>query len=333
MDNELLSMEALDAMIAEHKKPASLLLTARGIFSPEEEVGQTVGWDIEKAELDVQGFEGLASSATPRKTQVIGHRDATLIRTFKSKRIVGNTLIDLRNPGSQSREAIAGARVARELNSLLTFFDRQDEFLRARALQGSIAVVIDRTPYTIDYGFLGGEHEITPNPRWSDTGADIESDIARAVKAIAQDSGQEAVYALCGSDVVAAIMRNDRVTEYFSKTPAGTAYMQTRNMGQFQGLEWLVDDQIYKPDGGSNTPYVNPKDVIIFPAASPDWSTFRTGSDVIPSDDRQSIVEKVGRYSYHDVAINPAAIDIFAGVVRLPIVKNVGAVAVIHALP
>ena len=334
MDNDLLKLELFDGMIAEYKPPASLLLTSRNILPVVEDVGQTVAWDIEKAELDVQGFETLGGSAGVRKTNVIGHRTATLARTFKSKRLPGAALIDLRAPGSMNREAIAEAKVARETRTMLEFFARQNEYMRARALQGSIALAFEGgLVSTVDYGFLGGDHDITPAPRWSDTGADIETDIALAVKAIAQDSGRDAVYALCGSDVIAAIMKNDRVTEYFAKTAAGTAYMQTRSMGQFQGLEWLVDDQVYKPAGGSNTPYVNPKDVIIFPAPDSEWGEFRVGSDVIPSDDRLSVIEKVGQYVYPNISINPASIELFAGIVRLPIIRNVGAIAVIHALP
>jgi len=334
MDNDLLKLEFFDGMIAERKTPASLLLTSRNILPVVEDVGQTVAWDIETAEMDVQGFQGLAASAGVRKLGKIKHRTASLARTFISKRIPGNALIDLRAPGSMTREALAEAKVARETNSLLSFLDRQDEYMRARALQGVIAMVIDGVAYDVDYGFLGGDHDITPAPRWSDTGADIETDIALAVKAIAQDSGRDAVYALCGSDVIAAIMKNDRVTEYFAKTAAGTAYMQTRSMGQFQGLEWLVDDQVYKPDGGSMTPFVDPKDVIIFPAPDADWGEFRVGSDAIPTDDRISPpIEKVGRYVYANCQINPASIELFAGCVRLPIIRNVGAIAVIHALP
>lgn len=322
LDVDLLRIETLTDMINEFK--VGDISTILGLLPRNEGVGQEVNWDILGAERDVDTFEGQRSPAGTRKLQVIGNRGAKLARTFKSTFVPGSVLMDLRNPGTESRQRVAEDTIARELRALSNLIDRQNAFMISQAIQGSIAMTIDGLQHTVDYGFASS-HKPTVGAgvaiAWSDPAADIVGDITGWKTMVAEDSGYQLDTVITSSEVIQSLIKNDFVGSFFASTPEGTQALREGKIGRFQGLNWVAYDQNYKPDGGSVTRYIDKRKVILLPAPDVEWGFFRVGSDVIPSDDKRSMQETIGRYAYSTLSENPASVALYAGEVRLPIIR------------
>ncbi len=330
IDVELLRQEALTDMIQDFK-PANLMLKSSGLLPVQSGAGNSFNWDILKQDRDIDTFEGDLSPAGQRKLHVIGNRSAKLMHTFKSVYVPGFTLMDLRNPGTQTRQRIAEDTVGRELLALSQLLDRQDEFMIARALQGSLTVKIDGLAHTIDYGF-SNTHKPTVGSgiplAWSDLAADVLKDIQEWKRLIAEDSGYQASDVWCSTETIQKLIKNDFVQSYFASTPQGVEALTRGVIGQFMGLTWHAYDGTYKDSAGVLQRFI-PKDVcIVCPGPDMEWGFWREGSDVVPTDDKRNIQEVVGKYAYSTINENPASIALYTGYRRLPIVRKPDALVV-----
>lgn len=338
IDVELLRQETLIDMINDFQ-PGNLQLVASGILPVVTAAGDNFSWDIEKVQRDVDAFEGKLSPAGTRAMKIIANRTARLIRSFKSTFIPGGVLVDLRNPGTTQRQTIAEDTVGRESQALANLLDRQNEFLIAKALQDDLSVKIDDLTHAVSYEFSATHKNLTPGGGgqnvplvWNDPGADIVADIRRFRTLISEDSGFDPVTVWTSSEVIDALIKNDFVQSYFASTPAGVQALTEGSIGRFYGLNWRAYDQTYVDSAGAVQRFI-PKDrIIITPAPSNIWGFLRRGSDVIPTDDKQSIHEVIGRYSYSDITMNPASIALYAGEVRMPIIRRPDAILVAKVL-
>lgn len=325
IDVELLRWEALTGLIQSFK-PENLQFTAAGILPRREGLGQTRTWDILGTDRDLDTFEGKMSPAGTRRLQVIGQRSASLARTFKSVYVPGAVLIDLRNPGTVSRQRVAQDIVGRETKAQGAVIDRQNEFMIARALQGSIAMTIDGIAHTVDYGFPAGHVIAAPGGAivpvaWSDAAADIIEDVRLMKRAVARDSGRMATRVYTSTQVITWLMKNDFIAQQIQGSPLALQTIVEGKLARFLALEWVAVDGTFTDSGGTVTNYVPENHLIMTPEPSEEWGYFDVGSDVIPTDDKKNIQEVVGRYEYSTINENPASIALYAGEVRLPIIR------------
>lgn len=334
IDVELLRQEALIDMINEFQ-PGELRLSQSGILPRQEGAGRQFAWDILGIERDIPKLEGLHAPARPRKLQVIKQQSARLARSFKSVHVPASLLIDLRNPGSDQRQRVAEDTVGRELRALSMAIDRTNEFMIAGALQGSLTLDLDELSHTIDYGF-SASHILSIGSgiplAWDDQAANVVKDIRSFRTLIEEDSGFSAGTVWTSSEVIDALIRNDFVNSYFASTPAGVQALTEGQIGRFYGLNWVAYDGTYKDSNGDVQRYIPKNKLIVTPAPNDDWGFMRVGSDAVPTDDGMSAMERIGRYSYADVLKNPAAIALFAGEVRLPVIRIPDAVVVATVL-
>lgn len=330
IDVELLRQEPLTDMIQDFK-PGNLKLKGAGILPVQSGQGNTFNWDILKMDRDIDTFEGDLSPAGQRKLHIIGNRSAKLLHTFKSVFVPGFVLMDLRNPGTETRQRIAADVVGRELLALSQLMDRQDEFMISKALQGSLTLKIDGLDHTIDYGF-SNSHKPTVGSgiplAWSDSAADVVTDIQEWKRLIAEDSGYDAMTVYCSTETIQKLIKNDFVQSYFASTPQGVEALTKGVIGQFMGLNWVAYDGTYKNSSGVVTRFIPVNTCIVVPASDTEWGFFREGSDVVPTDDKRNIQEVVGKYSYASINENPASIALYAGYRRMPVVRKPDAIVV-----
>jgi len=333
IDVELLRLESLIGMINDFRESAPRL---SGVLPEQSGPGQTFNWDILGIQRDVDTFEGLRSPAGPRKLTVVGNRSATLARTFKSTFVPGSVLIDLRNPGSESRQRIAEDTVGRELQQLSKLIDRQNEFMASQALQGSLAMTIDGVAHTVNYGF-SGSHVLTVGggipASWALPASDIVEDIKNMKIRIAEDSGFVPTTVWTSEEVINFLIKNDFVNSYFASTPAGVQALTEGTIGRFMGLNWIAYNGTYKDSAGAIKRFIPANKLIMTPTPDAEWGFFRKGSDVVPTDDKRDIQEVVGRYAYSTISENPASIGLYAGEVRLPIIRIPDALVVATVTP
>lgn len=323
IDVELLKLETLIGMINDFQ-PGDLRLSSSGILPAQAGPGQSFNWDILGIQRDVDTFEGKMSPAGIRKLSVLKNQSAVLARTFKSTFVPGSVLIDLRNPGSDMRQRIAEDTVGRELQALARLIDRQNEFMVSQALQGTLSMTIDGVAHVVSYGFTGS-HILTVGGgipvAWTTPAADIVADIRTIKVRIAEDSGFQAATVWTSTEVIESLIKNDFVNSYFASTPAGVQALTEGTIGRFMGLNWIAYDGTYKDSAGVVQRFIPKNKLIVTPGPDPEWGFFRQGSDVVPTDDQRDMQEVVGRYAYSKVEVNPASIGLYAGEVRLPIIR------------
>jgi hypothetical protein len=326
-DVKILKRPALTGIIQDFKDPQRHVFTESGILPETPVDGDQISWDIEVVDRDVAKFQGMHSPAGVRRLTKFSNKSATLARTFTSKNVKGTLLKNLREPGSDQKMEIAESIVAREVQKFARYLNRQNEFMRASALQGSIAMTIDGLAHSVDYGFAAA-HTPTAPTLWSDPAADIIGDLSTWKLLIAEDSGYDPTMAFISAEIMRNMLKNDQIMSYFASTPQGGDYMKEGKIGRLMGLDFMEANHGYVPDGGSFTRYLDYKKMIIVPPPDPEWGDFAVGTDVVPTDDRGDIEEVQGRYSFSNVEINPASLQLFAGEVRLPIIRNPNAIVV-----
>lgn len=338
IDVELLRQEQLIDLINEFQEE-DLQMVASGVLPSQSGVGRSFNWDILGVPRDIDTFEGHLSPAGTRAMEVISNQTATLARTFKSVFVPGGVLMDLRNPGTETRQRIAQDRIGIELQALGKLINRQNEFLISQALQDKLVVTIDGLAHTISYFFsathkllvIGGGGGNAPLA-WTDPAADVVTDIRVWKVRIAEDSGFVPTTVWTSSEVIDALIKNDFVQSYFASTQAGVQALTEGRIGRFMGLNWIAFDGTFKNSAGAITRYLDKRDLIMMPNSNPEWGFFRLGSDVIPTDDKRNMTEVIGRYAYSTLTENPAAIALFAGEQRLPIIRIPDALLVARVL-
>jgi hypothetical protein len=337
-DVSLLRQENLTDLIREFQ-PEELLFSRSGLLPVRTQEGNVHGWDVMGIPRDIGVFQGLHSPAGPRNLQIVKQQTAALIRTFVFAGVQGSLLLQLRQPGSESKQRIAEDTIARELRAHAELIMRQDEFLMSQAFTGIVNVTIDKVAHQIDYGFvdtenrnlvIGGAGNNVP-VAWSTTTANIIEDVRKLKKWHANNSGFTAKRVWCGSDVIAAMMRNDDLQTFFGGTESGVRALEQGHIAKFMGLEWVAYDSSFLV-GSTVTNYIDPNQIIMLPDPNPEWGYMAVGTDVIPKDDKRGMQEVLDMYSYSTLIENPASIGIFAGKVRIPVLRIPKAVSVTKVL-
>lgn len=306
---------------------------ASGILPEEDVQGDVAKWDIRGISRDVGTFEGKHSPAGTRKLDVIGQSIATLARTFKSTLIQGSWLTGLRRTGSDDLQPLAEEQIAKAALGLRQVIDRQDEFMIARALQGTLAMTIDGIAHSIDYK-IPASHKLSVGAgipvAWSDPSANIMRDINSFLDLAATDSGRILTNAYCSRKVIEYLISNEATLGFFGSTPAGVQALTEGRIGRFMGINWNVSDQrfVTDPETGATERYLDEKKIVFAPAPDPDWGSFGVGTDVVPEDGDAGMKEVRGLYAYTRGKHNPASIELFAGKVRIPIIRQPSALVV-----
>jgi hypothetical protein len=330
---DLLKREAMTAMVRDFETDPGLRLLNSGIFgTPQGVEGDTITWDIEAIERDVDNFEGLLSQAGTRQMRRIGQQTATLVRTFKSKFIPGAVLQNLRNPGSTSRAQVAQGTIAREAMSLREIIDRQTEWLLSQCIQGSIALTVDGISVTIDMAIpaaneftVGGGIPVS----WGDPAAKITTDLEAIIRSVEELSGYTPKRAYTSRKILDAMVNNDVIQFVLSGNQKGREMLETGSIGTFWGIDW-IPYSVTSKGLGSADPVVRhiDEDRIVFLPEAPGWNKFFSSPELVPSDDRKTMVEENGIVAYSDVTLNPVSGVIYAAHKRLPVLTVPAAVAI-----
>ncbi|HEV3029639.1 MAG TPA: major capsid protein, partial [Planctomycetota bacterium] len=288
--------------------------------------------DIKHVRRDVSTFEHRHSPAGKRDLTVLGTQHATLAKTFKSKPLVGDLWLDVRQPGTLERQTLMENQMALELEDYAMLMSRQDNYLISQALQGSIAMQFGEQNITVDYGIPASNKFSTADATipvdWENPDADILTDLKNMKLAISRNSGRTARFAWCSSRVMTALLNNENVREFVGRSVIGAQILEQGYVTNLMGLDWRISDETYTDENGGNvTPYLDEKTIVIHPSPDREWGCFRIGSATVPKNDGSGLVEVIGKYAYSGLERNPAAITLYTGYVRLPLIKVPAALA------
>ncbi len=328
---DFLSREVLTEMINDFETPAGLRIMESGLFgTPMNEGVDTVTWDIKVVNRALGNYEGLESEATPIELRTISQQHATVIRDFKSKRIPGNKLINLRNPGSEAKLRIAEDFVASELDDLFESITRSTDWLFAQALQGTIPVAVDGIDLTIDMQ-VQASHKPTVGTSWEAIGADIISDLKTFKELGEFDSGFPIDRCFISPRISAAMFKNDQINFTLAHTQAGTTQVQTGRVGEVWGIQFDEYNVTTKAAGGSVIRNLDEKKAIFYSSRG-GWARFIEAPEVVPTGE-ESMGEVSGLTSYAEITKNPTSATIYAVYKRLPFLVVPDALVIAAVIP
>ncbi len=327
----ILRREALTKMIQDLRTDDEqpMPLTAAKILA-DKTIDQTeFSWDVKKTKRDIGNFNVEGGAAGVREYEVIGQQAEKLATTFESDKITGATLLNLRNPGSQDLQQIAEDEVGRHQVENARLLNRQDEFMVAGALQGTLTLPIKMGAqvrnHSIDYMF-SADHKLVIGDNqlgsdilatgWDDAAAPVLDDLDAIIQKVMEDSGWQLTHAWTSKEMLTKLIQNDLVRDYFRSTPAGQDYLKTGVIREFKGIMWHEHNQVY---GSAPTRYIPKNRVIFTPNPDPAWGEFVSGASVVPGGvDSGSMRKVTGRFSYAKTTWNPPAAEIYFGRTALP---------------
>lgn len=329
---ELLSREVLTELIRDFVPPTQLRLLNTGIFGPGMNEGvDTVTWDIKTVNRELGDYEGLESEATPIALTTIGQQHATVIRDFKSKKIPGNRLINLRNPGSESKLRIAEDFIVEQLQDLFESIARSTEWLMAQAMQGIINVKVNGIDVVIDMQ-VDATHKPSSGSSWESAASDIINDLKDWKELAEHDSGFPLDRCLIGPRISAAMFKNDQVNFTLAHTLAGEEQLRTGRIGEVWGIEFIEYNVTTKAAGGTPVRNLDEKTAVFY-SSRPGWSRLIEAPEVVPGDGDDTMTEADGVFSYGDVTKNPTSGTIFAGYKRLPVIQVPDSLVIAKVIP
>jgi len=331
-ETELLHHETLTKIVRDFKPTDGRL---RSLFGPAVPVrGRSTNWDIVRTNRKIGTVVGPHASASVRTAEVIAKGRGTLARSFDSRPLMGADLLNLRAVGSADFEQNFKARIGREMKNLALGIDTLNEYMAAKALQGSLTLSVDGVSDVIDYHFPA-THKLTVGGgeldgdtlvlSWDDPSADIIQDTSAIKQKGLDDSGYLITKCVVGSLVERAMLKLEIVQNLIKSTPDGVAMLREGFIGRINGIDFMSKGESYKDASGTIDHFVDEDTAVFMPDYDPEIMEWHEGTDAIPSDSGDDMIEKQGRYAYSSVNKNPAGYNLFMGEVRLPVIKNPGA--------
>lgn len=221
------------------------------------------------AELTVPGAEAKTSAL-----RTVTHKIANLAYIREKKMLSAPTMYWLRRPGTEQVQFAEGG-VRAELGDLNNLVDRRVEWMIWKMLSGSLAVNQSDVKFSIDYGIAAG-HKPAVTTSWANPAADILADITAWKKLVARDSGEVPDTLFLTETVMGYMVENQKVRDLLSYQEGGNL-LESGRIPRILGLDLVVYDAGYVPEGGSFTPFI-PDDHVVITAGKDFWALIEGAS-------------------------------------------------------
>ena len=276
--------------------------------------GDTAEWDVYKqgrgiAEANVRG-----GKSKEQALEKVAHKTATCIHLFDNKPLPGDTLNNLRAPGTKEKRA--RAHIAREGLALRNLHQRTADYYRAAALTGTLTIDQTDVKLTIDYG-VSATHKPTATASWGTASTDIVADIKAWMELVRQDSGLEPARAYCNQTVMQYLLNNTKIQKFLGSNAYVVQVGREGKITRLCGLDIHEEDRGYVASG-SFTKFVADDKFVITPDPG-DWAALQRGTCMVPNDERTDLVEVECPAAYPEVTGDPAAIKLLEHDVVLPV--------------
>lgn len=204
---------------------------------------------------------------------------------------------------------------------------------------GNILPTSTGSAYTIDsyvpssnQGQLGG----TISTKWSNTAANITTQLINLKNKASKTTGYEIEYAFYGDSVPEWIAANATAKEYLARNPQmQQQYLNTGLIPNgFGGIKnWVyAGNAFYQDNTGTNQSLLGASQVVFTPAPSPDWWDTFEGSYPVPTSvvpevgaDATTMLGRVsevfGTFQYGLLTMDPPSVKQVAGDTFLPVLK------------
>jgi hypothetical protein len=180
----------------------------------------------------------------------------------------------LRRPGSEQVQ-FAEAGVRGELADLNSLVDRRVEWMIWKMISGNLAVNQSDVKFSIDYG-IASSHKPAVTTSWAGSSADILADLTAWKKLIARDGGEVADTLFLTETVMGYLVENQKVRELLAYQ-GGRDLVESGRIPRLLGLDLVVYDAGYVPEGGNFTPFI-PDDHVAMTAGKDFWTLIEGAS-------------------------------------------------------
>lgn len=240
-------------------------------------------------------------------------RSATVACLKEKKQLKGSTLAWLRKPGAETLKY--GEQAVRdELADLDSRLEFRREWARWSALTGTLTVAQANVKFVVDYG-IDGTHKPTVGTSWSDVSADIITDLTTWKQLVQQDSGEQATTVYMNSVTMSYMLKNTGIKSLMGEQ-LKTQVLQSGYITRVMGLDFIVYDAGYLPEGGAFTKFVDNEHVFMV------TSSVFAEEQLAPSTDPKSGYAP-GKFSKSWTEDDPAGIWVLIELNSLPVIKKV----------
>lgn len=291
--------------------------------------GETAEWDILTPSRDKGDFNVPGAPSKPVALEPTGHQVSRCLEYFEHKFLPGQVLNNLRNIGSDTRQAAARARITLEQEALARRNTILKEWGIASMLAGTLTVAQDDVKVSVDYG-IPATHTTAPSTVWTNAAATIAADVQGWRRLIAQDSGLDATEIWANSNVIPYLYRNTELKAIFSDG-IKDQISRTASVTGFLGCNWTFYDN-GRYDGTTFYPFIPDGYVACFPRDAAAWCAMHVGSSLIPSGSGNELVEVMGQASYPELIKDPPALKVLVIDRFLPMLLIPGAVTYVKVI-
>jgi len=285
--------------------------------------GDSFEYDILKADRGLAAPKSPDTPTKPVALTAVGYKRGRCIHVGEHKKISGDTLANLRKPGT--REKNAQERVSHELRSLNRRGARLRNWGVGQMLTGTLAIDEDDVKVSVDYE-IPAANTTAAGATWATVGTDIPAHLDGWIEGVEQESGYTPLHVRCSRTVMRYLMANTKVKDFLGSSDYKAQVGKLGYIRDFHGLVWHVDNTGYKPNGGSFTRYVNESYISMTPEPDGEWCGLIEGSTEILPLGGTDLVEVFGRHGWVELKSNPAGYILCAGDTFIPALKIPAAV-------
>lgn len=231
-------------------------------------------WDEVKNSRHLADFTTPGAEAKTTALRTVTHQIANLAYIREKKMLSAPTMYWLRRPGSDQVQFAEGG-VRAELADLNNLVDRRVEWMIWKMLSGNLAVSQNDIKFSIDYGIVSS-HKPTVTTSWANPAADVLADLTTWKKLIARDSGEVADTLFLTETVMGYLVENQKVRDLLAYQ-GGRELLESGRLPHLLGLDLVVYDAGYVPEGGSFTPFI-PDDHVVMTAGKDFWALIEGAS-------------------------------------------------------
>lgn len=306
----ILQHQVMTALVKKFPTPQFI---GKAMFPEKPIDSNTAQWDEVHANRDMATYVVPDGEANIIKRLGVINRSSTVASLKEKKQLKGSTMAWLRKPGTE-HQSYGEQAVKDELADLDSRLEFRREWARWSALTGTLTVDQERVKFVVDYG-IDSTHKPTVGTSWSDVAADIIGDINTWKALIQQDSGEMATTVYLNSIVMEYMIKNTGIKSLMGES-LKTQILQSGYITRVMGINFVVYDVGYVPEGGSFTKFVD--DTHCFMVTS---SLFAE-EQLAPSTDPKSGY-RPGKFSKSWIEEDPAGIWVLIELNSLPVIKKV----------
>ena len=257
MGNEILSNRVLTGLIRKFEPRTTLVGLNLAPRKPTSKFRAQIGeWDVIKRSRGILDPVTPGSEATTVANLATEHKVAKLSYYRAKKRLKGETMYWVRNPGSGYSSQWGKARVREEAEDLNWQIDRSLEKQVWDMFTGTVNFTLEGVAYTIDQGMDVTHTGASAAVKWNTPATATPLEDIKAAKALIREDGGEEPTDVFISDVYMDWLTDNSKVQALLHNDKGAQVLANGYISRLSGLNWHVFDYGYTDAAGTFVRYM-----------------------------------------------------------------------------